>query len=126
MAREAPRTADEIDAELDAWLGQRQELQATLSGLRESLQSLQSRVPQDGTFPLPAGLTTKLEKLETQLTAGEAELVAANRTIAALTARLDDLSAAPQPAPRPADDPPPSPQNEPPAPRQTRTGLNFL
>lgn len=120
--REKPRTADEIDAELDAWLEHRAETTTTLSGLRESLQSLQALYPKDGTFPLPAELTTKLERLETQLTAQEAELTAANGTIRQLQSELGGLRDR-KPA---AGPPPPTPQNDPPAPRKTRTGVDFL
>lgn len=123
MAREKPRSPEEIDGDLDAWLSHREEIQAALSGLKESLQNLQNRFPSDGTFPLPAEHTTRLENLETHITALQAELTQANGTVSGLRSELDDLRAA---KPKTGADPSQPPQNEPPEPRKTRTGLAFL
>lgn len=127
MPREKPRTADEIDTELDEWLTQRTELQANLSGLTELIASLQSLIPKDGRYPPPAELTTELSELRRLSTEGRAQLAEANQKIETLTERLASLSAdPPKPAAKPGDGPSPPPPSDPPKPRQTRTGVTFL
>ena len=130
MAREKPRTAEEIDAELDEWLTHQNNLRADLSGLQESLGNLRTLIPEAGHSVRRDELTTLQSELETQLSAVKAELAEARETIAALKAATPSPPPSPPPAPSPGK-PSPPPSDEPPHPappqaRKTRTGHTFL
>ena len=119
------RTAEQIDAELDAWQTQRTELTEALSGLTESLQSLRQELELDGGPARKAELSAQLERIETQRQELLAALAEAKTESASLRQELTELRANP-PRPNPGVDPPGPPRNDPPPPRKTRAGIPFL
>jgi chromosome segregation ATPase len=119
-----PRTAEQIEAELDAWQTKSTEQETREADLREQLASLSSKLallPQ-GSAGAPETVAL-LESLRTELQESKASQLQATARIAALETQLISPKPEPKPAPEPnpkSDVIPPAPQDPPQPKRQTR------